>query len=354
MKIFLVGSGNNYAIENFYTSYLREAGVEVYHFPALKLFLDYYHKNLLNKLVFRSGLSPVHKQINHLFKKAVDDFQPDVVWVFKGMQIFASSLQWVKNKNFKLINYNPDSPFIFAGSGSGNKNVTDSVALFDLHFTYSLTIKKQIEEKYRIQTSFLPFGFDISNQLYETCCQQTEILKACFLGNPDEHRAAFINDLAAQGIELDVYGTNWKKFLSHSNITIYPPVVYGDELWKTLRRYRVQLNLMRIHNLDSHNMRSFEVPGIGGIMLAPDTKEHRMFFENEKEIFLYSDISTCAEQIKKIISLSSQNAFQIRENARNRSVNSGYDYRNRTLYALSEIKSLLGSEIAHNNKVQVG
>ena len=42
---------------------------------------------------------------------------------------------------------------------------------------------------------------------------------------------------------------------------------------------------MRIHNPDSHNMRSFEVPGVGGIMVAPDTKEHRIFFEVGKEIF---------------------------------------------------------------------
>ena len=341
MKIFIVGSGKIGALEDFYTFYLREAGIEVYHFPALKLFSDYYYKNLINKILFKSGLSSIYKQINYLFKKSVEDFQPDVVWVFKGMEIFPSSLKWVKSKKLKLINYNPDSPFIFSGSGSGNKNITKSIALYDFHFTYNLSVKKQIEEEYRIKTFFLPFGFDVSEETYNVCCQENEIEKACFVGNPDKQRAEFLNALAELGVEFDVYGANWKKFIRHKNVTIYPPVIYGDEFWKTLRKYRVQLNLMRLHNLDSHNMRSFEIPGIGGIMLAQDTTEHRMFFENEKEIFLFSDVVTCGQQIAKIISLSKQHANQIREAARNRSLNSGYNYKYRAMYALTEIKSFL-------------
>jgi spore maturation protein CgeB len=339
MKIFIVGSGKKGALEDFYVSYLQQAGIDVYHFPALKLFSDYYYKNLINKLAFKSGLSLIYKKINRLFKKSVEDFRPDLVWVFKGMEIFPSSLEWQKNKKLKLINYNPDNPFIFSGSGSGNENITKSIALYDFHFTYNLSVKKQIEEEYKIRTFFLPFGFDVTEQVYNVCCQENEIEKACFVGNPDKQRAEFLNELVKQGIEFDVYGTNWKKFIRHKNVTIYPAVIYGDEFWKTLRKYRVQLNLMRLHNLDSHNMRSFEVPGIGGIMLAPDTTEHRMFFENEKEVFLFSDVITCGQQIRKIISLSKHHANQIREAARSRSLNSGYSYKHRVDYALTEIKS---------------
>ena len=351
MKIYIVGSGKVGGLEDFYTYYLQQAGIDVYHFPALKLFSDYYYKNLINKLLFKSGLSLIYKQINSLFKKSVEDFQPNLVWVFKGMEIFPSSLQWAKNKKLKLINYNPDNPFIFSGSGSGNKNITESLALYDFHFTYNLAVKKQIEEEYKIQTFFLPFGYDVSEQLYNVCCNENEIEKTCFVGNPDRYRAEFLTELAEQGVELDVFGNNWKKFIQHKNITIYPPVVYGDEFWKTLRKYRVQLNLMRLHNLDSHNMRSFEVPGIGGIMLAPDTTEHRMFFENEKEVFLFSDSINCVEQVKKIISLSKFQANQIREAARNRCLNSGYSYRDRTLYALKEIRSFFEPVVVNEKEL---
>jgi spore maturation protein CgeB len=164
-------------------------------------------------------------------------------------------------------------------------------------------------------------------------------MRLCFLGNPDEQRATFLEGLAARDIPVDVYGRDWDKWLRNPLIRIFP-AVYGVDMWKTLRRYRIQLNLMRIHNLDSHNMRTFEVPGIGGIMLAPDTREHRIFFEAGKEVFLYKDLEAAATQARNILQLPAAGAAQIRQQARQRSLDSGYSYKDRTIQALEKIKAL--------------
>ena len=198
-----------------------------------------------------------------------------MIWVFKGMEIFPESLQWAKSRNIKLLNFNPDSPIVFTGKGSGNKNVSNSIALFDLHLTYSHSIKKQLEVDFGARVAYLPFGFEISEQLYNECSEEEEVLKACFIGNPDKERALFLMQLAELGTRLDIFGYGWKKYLSHPNLELHDAVL-GKDFWKTLRKYRVQLNLMRLHNPDSHNMRSFEVPAIGGIAALPDTNEHRV------------------------------------------------------------------------------
>ncbi|MES2732320.1 MAG: glycosyltransferase [Bacteroidota bacterium] len=336
MKVLVVGSDKIFAIENCYVKYLKELGVEVNQFSAQSIFYDYYQKNILNKLIFKAGLSSVYIKINQLFKQAVENFQPDVIWVFKGMEIFPESLQWASNKKIKLVNYNPDNPFLFSGKGSGNQNVTKSIPLYDMHFTYNLAIKKKMEDDYYLATAFLPFGFDISEALYDECSKQEEVIKACFLGNPDKKRAFFVEALAAEGIEMDIYGNDWSKFVHHPKINIFPPV-YGNELWKVLRRYRLQLNLMRIHNEDSHNMRTFEVPGIGGILVAPNTPEHRFFFVDRKEVFLYEDVKHCTKLMQELLSLSPTKALQIRQQARQRSENSGYSYKERAEHALKQM-----------------
>ncbi|MDB5280369.1 MAG: hypothetical protein JWR61_5324 [Ferruginibacter sp.] len=341
MKLFVVGSDKIYAIENFYVKYLRENGVEVFHFTAQTSFYDYYQKNLLNKLVFKSGLSGILNSINQKFKHSVTAFKPDVIWIFKGMEIFPGSLQWAKDRHIKLVNYNADNPFIFTGKGSGNKNVTRSIPLFDMHLTYNTAVKKEMESFYGIPTEILPFGFDIDGALFEKCIQQQEILKACFLGNPDPSRALFLEHLAAGGIAIDVFGNDWEKFVRHPNIFTHSPV-YGDELWLTLHRYRVQLNLMRLHNPDTHNMRSFELPGVGAIQLAPDTIDHQTYFEPGKEIFVYNDVADCIVQINKLLCLPANEAAVIRYNARQRSLNSGYQYRDRAVQALQLIQKQLG------------
>jgi spore maturation protein CgeB len=290
-------------------------------------------------LLFKAGLSGIIRKINRLFIEKVKEVKPAVVWVFKGMELRPSSLEQVKKMGIKLVNYNPDNPFIFTGKGSGNNYVTAAIGLYDLHFTYNLSIEQILQKEYGANTAFLPFGFEISDTLYQTCAKQEELVKACFLGNPDKQRAAFIMALAAQGITLDVYGNHWNRFVKHPNINMLQPV-YGDELWQVLRRYRVQLNLMRIHNENSHNMRSFEVPGIGGIMIAPRTTEHEMFFEDGKEIFLFDDISSCAAKIRQVLSLPADEANVIRQHARMASLQRGYRYSDRAQFALEGIKSL--------------
>lgn len=344
-RLLLIGSNNIWSIERYYLKYLKELGIDTHLFEAQNKFSAYYSSSILNKIIFRLGISGFYKKMNRELMDYVDQLRPDVIWVFKGMEVLPEALQYFKEKNIFLVNYNPDNPFIFSGRGSGNPNVTNSLSLYNLHLTYNLEVQAQFINKLKIPAEILPFGFDVSTETFEKCEREPEIIKTCFLGNPDKERAAFIQELASS-VPVDVYGTGWGKFITHKNVTLYPPL-YGDDGWQVLRKYRVQLNLMRIHNLDSHNMRTFEIPGIGGIMLAPATKEHLSYFKNGVEAFFFQNAQDCIEKIKYITNLSQQNSSNIRSQARNVSLLKGYDYKSRTHLALNHINKYLtlGNEI---------
>ncbi|MBS1557209.1 MAG: glycosyltransferase [Bacteroidetes bacterium] len=341
MKILVTGSDKIYAIENYYAKYFRAFGHEVIHFPAQRLFLDEYTSSFYKKLRFKLYNNSIYSKINTDLIKSLKEQSslPDVAIVFKGMEIFPDTLKIIKDQGIKLVNYNPDNPFLFSGKGSGNANITKSISLYDFHFTYNLSVKKRLEEEYRAKTAWLPFGFDLTDEQFSECVKEEEIVKVCFVGNPDKERAAFINALAEMKVQIVVYGHHWKKFIDHPGVEIQD-AVYAGEQWKTLRRYRVQLNLMRPHNPDSHNMRTFEVPGVGGIMLAPDTLEHRTFFEEGKEVFLFNDVNECVDKINSLLRLTVSQANEIRKNARARSIASGYTYRDRSLHVANVLRSL--------------
>jgi spore maturation protein CgeB len=340
MRILIVGSDKVYAIENFYKKYFEESGVDVLLFTAQNYFYEYYQRSLFNKLLYKARLSGIIAKINMLFKETVEQFKPDVIWIFKGMEITPESLKWAKEKKIKLANYNPDNPFIFSGKGSGNSNVTKSIRYYDLHFTYNLSVKKKLEDDYHVPTVFLPFGFDLTEELFQACANQEEILKVCFAGNPDAERASFIKQMAEEGVRIDLFGHNWESYIKNPLISIFPPA-YGESFWMLLRRYRVQLNLMRQHNEDSHNMRTFEVPAVGGIMLAPFTPEHELFFENGKEAFWFTEVHDAVNRANELIGLNNSGAEYIRQNARTRSLQSGYSYRARANTALVKLKELV-------------
>ena len=329
MKILIIGAFSNYAIERYYLRYFNNIPqVTAAIFEAQNIFLKYYNQHLYNKVLFRLGNQSIYKKINEELKQNISSDQPDILLVFKGMEIFPETLEWAKALGIKIVNYNPDNPFIFSGRGSGNSNISNSVNLYNLHFTYNLDTKQKLEKHFITPVYWLPFGYDIPDEVYNTAALVKETVKTCFVGNPDKARVHFLKYLAIAGIEIDVYGNGWKKYLNHPNLTIYPPV-YDDDLWFTLRKYRVQLNPLRIHNLDSHGMRTFEVPGIGGIMLAPKTSEHIQFFDEDKEAFFYEGLQEAIKKIKFLLALPEDKVNIIRDAARQRCINSQYDYKNR-------------------------
>ena len=300
MRLLVVGADSNYAIENSYVKYFAETKeiTKVDFFKAQNRFLAYYNKSTFNKVSYRLGFSSVLKDINKELIEEIEKNKPDVVFVFKGMEIFPETLEWARKQGVRLANYNPDNPFIFSGRGSGNSNVTKSIGLYDLHFTYDREVKDRLEREWVKPCILLPFGFDLADDVFHKFQSQNEVMKLCFLGGPDKYRASFIDRLARKNILIDVYGPGWEKFVTHKNIKLHN-AVYGDMFWETLNKYRIQLNLLRPHNLRSHNMRSFEIPAVGGIQLAPDTIDHRTYFNPGKEIEVFDSLKECLEQPSK-------------------------------------------------------
>src|SRR5260370_14163751 len=120
MRILLVGADSPYAIERPYMHYLSRSKevTDIRFFRAQNQFLDYYNSGLFHKILYRAGLSKILDQINVSLNQAISEMVPDVVFVFKGMEIFSGTLKWAKARGIKLVNYNPDNPFVFSGRGS--------------------------------------------------------------------------------------------------------------------------------------------------------------------------------------------------------------------------------------------
>ncbi len=330
MKILISGSDKHYAIENIYCKYLNELGVDTKIFAGQTILSNFIEQSFVNKVRNRLGfVENIYSLISKQLEENIEQEKPDVVLVFKGMEILPSTIQRIKQKKIFIVNYNPDHPFIFSGRGSGNSNVTKAFPHYDLHFCYSKLLMQQIEKEYKIATAFLPFGFELSQEDYDICEKEVAIPKVCFLGNPDNERVAFIKKLVALKVPITIHGHHWDRYFKNNDYVTLQDACYHLDYWKTLRKYRLQINILRKHNVDSHNMRTFEVPAVGGIQLADDTTEHRLFFEEEKEIFLFKNIADCAEKIKFLLALHSQKVEQIRHQARIKSLQSDYSYKNR-------------------------
>jgi spore maturation protein CgeB len=334
LKILIIGSDYNWSIERIYTKELLKLGHEVKHIPVQNWYYDFYYKSKLHKTLTRLGLTRLQSKIQKRLIAEIQHQVFDLIWVFKGMEIQPKTLLELKKQTKRLINFNPDNPFIFSGKGSGNKNVTRGIPLYDEHFTYDHEVRNQIDKEFGIKCTLIPFGFDQETALDNDTPLTQDIKAVCFVGNPDAYRAEILKVLLDNGFPLHVYGNDWYKFLVHPNLTNHGPT-YQTEYYQTLRKYRVQLNIMRVHNLDSHNMRSMEIPGCGGLMLAPKTKDHLAFFEEGKEAFFYENSAQLISQVKIMFELEDSAVQKMRLNAREKVLNQ-FSYKKLTKIFISE------------------
>ncbi len=341
MKILVAGNSKPWSIERYFIKYLGESGAEVVLYPSGDIVFDFHTKNIFNKILFRTKIVTKYPQVNKGLLQKVREVKPDVVWVFKGMEIYPQTLKQLRKEGFRLANFNPDHPFIIIGRGSGNKNVVDSVGLYDLHFCYQHELQREIEQRFQLATRFLPFAYDTGDVSYIESSQITEIQRVCFQGNPDAYRVHVVNLLTTAGIPVDVYGNGWDKTKigGKDGVNIFP-IAPRPDFWRKNQEYRVQLNLFREYNFGSHNMRTFEIPVAGGIQLAPYSEEQAEFFEENKEIFFFHDMDELIRKAKAILSLPAEQAAEIRKNARCRSLSSGYSFADRAKTVFNAFQNL--------------
>ncbi len=341
MTILIIGSNKSGAIELYYHKYLMETNAKVSIFP-LPVLADQSIRMYFYKKVFRHlGFSFIYRKFNKMIIEEIQKKRPDIVWIFKGVEVLPEILKTIRSMGVKLVNYNPDHPFLRTFASHGGKNIELSVPLYDLHFCYSHELSSMIKQSFRIPTVYLPFGFELDEGIYNNIKGIEEINKVAFIGNPDKERSRIIRMLATYNIPVDVYGYGWHQWLKTDDIIKVYDGVLGQEFWKTARKYRVNINIFRPHNIGSHNMRTFEIPACGGIMLAPYSKEHIAFFEDGQEIFTYKDDKTLIEQCRYIMNLTSDEANNIRSNARNKSIEADYTYKKNSEIVFQSFQDLI-------------
>jgi spore maturation protein CgeB len=351
MRIVIVGSFNHWnALEKHFEKHLTPLVDKISLYPFPDYVSNHYSKSLLHKALYRYKINtyPVIKKLNYDLFNFVMKNRPDIVWVFKGINIIPEILLKIKNEGIKLVNYNPDHPFIRTFRSSGGNEIEDCVPIYDLHFCYSRDLAKEIKLRYdNVETTFLPFGYELStnqfNSLKEKANQEGYINRISFIGNPDnEFRYHLLSKIINNGIPIDVFGTGWNKYFGSKkqNLKIFDGV-YNEEYWSTLMRYNVQLNIFRPHNVNSHNMRTFEIPAVGSIQVAPLSDEHQEFFEEGKSIFLYKSENEMIEKIGTILSMNSNVISDLREVTRLDCLSGHHTYQDRAKIVFNSFENLL-------------
>jgi len=340
-SLLILGSFSSGALEHQYSRGFKLANWTVWNLDIQNKSRVKKDRNFASKLLHRITPNHFYKEINLEVIYFAKINQPLVILIFKGMELNPETLLELKKHCKLLCNYNPDHPFKLYSKGAGNANVINSIKHFDLHFSYSENICKQLNKDYNVNSYCIPFGYDETVKPIKNKAANL-LEQILFIGAWDKDRTLKIKTLSEFNVQ--VFGPNvWsKKLRSLKNINYHYEPLYGQDYANACLSANGVLNFLRPQNIieQSHNMRTFEVPAFHGLLISERTDEQLNFFEEDKEAIYFNTIDELKDKLR--FYNTHQNLIsKIKANAATRSITSGYDYQSRVKLMINYINQYL-------------
>ena len=229
----------------------------------------------------------------------------DLVWVGKGA--WAVPWLWTAYKaarpKTKLVCYNPDDPITSFSRGGNRPWVTDSIGCFDLYCTYKTELIELLRQKTCAKVAHIPFGWDPT--VHPMLRDLPYMYDLVFLGNGDAYREKWLTKIVeapcAAKWKVAVFGSWGTVRSTRLREIIKGKPLFGAEMASTIAQSKVSLNILRRQNEGSHNMRTFEAPGCGGLTASQYSKEQDAFFPQGEAAIYFSDFHDATMRLNEAI-----------------------------------------------------
>jgi spore maturation protein CgeB len=303
MKILVLNSTSEGSLGSSYARAFRLLGHEVVHLdPETMLRKRILWRNKASRRVLERSLIA---QFNREWLDGLASVNAELVWVGKGA--WALPRLWeeykAKRPQTKLVCYNADDPITTFSRGANRPWVTESIRCFDLFCTYNQALAHPLRERGAKRVAVIPFAWDPELHPY----QRTESFNAdiVFIGNGDAHREAWLASILEQDwarrAKISIFGV-WNGVKSDLvRQRIHATQKIGSEMAKIIAGSRVSLNILRLQNEGSHNMRTFETPGCGGLNASQYSQEQDMFFPSGEASYYFRSPEEAGVQLEAAI-----------------------------------------------------
>ena len=238
------------------------------------------------------------RDLNRQLLRKVSDFQPDLLWVEKGLHLFPETLRQIQSGGAMQIHFSPDNQMVFANQ---SRHYLASVPLYDLHVT---TKRHNVDWLMRCgarRVECMGKGFDPELHRPMELTDPEREKYGCdigFVGHQEPGREALLLKLWKLGFRMKVWGGGWRRAsLRKHPLFQNASHLVGEEYVKAICGAKINLCLLSAWFGDRSTARSVEIPACGQFMLGERTEEHQALFKEGEEAEFYA---TQQEMLEKI------------------------------------------------------
>ena len=304
MKIIVVGSYR----WGIYAPAIAEGFKRMGH-NVLQIDYEEYHFNdnspiahLFNRIQDRFLIGFPVKRFNHDIIKGVNQFKPDLVFLYRCYHIYDSTLRRIKNQTV-IFSYNNDDPFSGVPSKAFCRRHISNSYLCHMNYVYR---PKNIEDYAKIGVKntkvLLPYYLSTQNRYIEGRARDIPI---AYLGHwENDGRDFIIKTMIEAGLPVSVYGDiSWSQssYYDYLKPHLFPPQ-YGDEYNITINRSLIALVFFSKINHDQYTRRCFEIPATKTLMICPYTDAMLSLFPEDTAAMYYRDAYDLIAKCQSLLS----------------------------------------------------
>jgi spore maturation protein CgeB len=274
--------------------------------------------------------------VNAAIRNHVRNTPVDVLWLEKGLSIWAQTLQEVKQARSRciILGYSPDD---MAARHNQSVDFLESLPLYDAYFTTKTYGVAELRALGCPRVYFVPNAFDPdTHRPIPVSADRRKAIggEVGFVGTFEAERARSMQFVASQGIPVRIYGNGWHSFRPATpNLRIEGRAVLGDQYAEALCAFDINLCFLRRMNRDRQTQRSVEIPACGAFMLAERTEEHLELFKEGVEAEFFGSDEELLAKVRYYLNHPEQRQ-RIAAAGRERCLRSGYSYHDRLRWML--------------------
>jgi spore maturation protein CgeB len=195
----------------------------------------------------------------------------------------------------------PDNPY---GAYTMRGDVLAILAKFDRVYIWSRQLLGRLHADGVAAGRYLPFAFDPADYAAEGAVARPECGRPhaiAFVGQRYDKRQAWL--AALRGLDVGVWGLGWEgaEPARAAGLCVHRAEVHGPAAAAIYRGARLALNVLHADNLPAHNMRTFEIPPCGTVMLTETTEEIETFFEPDRACLTATDPVALRAQAERVL-----------------------------------------------------
>jgi spore maturation protein CgeB len=334
-KVLVIGTTSEGALPESYARAFERLGMDVvrYDFEQAIMRASRFTGNRVLRRVLRQVL---WNAVNREVAEVAQSVRPALIFAVKASFFHPETVRQIrKSLGVPFVNHYPDHPYIGVRwtprePSALRRDLIEVLRQYSIVFMWERSLVERLQRD-GVEAKYLTFAVDpelfrpqagVEGLRCDACNVNHEV---AFVATYTRFRCDEV--AAVRRNTVAIWGNNWpRKWRSLSGQHRVHAPVWGSAVGDIYAKAAVSLNVLNAENLGGPNMRTFEIPGSGGVMLARYSAAQNEFFpENEAAVY-YRSAGEMDDKIEWLLRDSELRA-RIRKNAANLAAAQTYDVR---------------------------